>query len=355
MSLPTDSLIIISGAPGHGKTLFAVDMAVKFKKEGVKVFSWGLDGASTDLFDVLPEDWSFADWQSLPAGSVVFFDEAHKLFPQRNAGAPPKSISDLTEIRHFGLRFVFITQSPANIDVFVRRLIARHYHVRRKMGLNRAFIYEFDRCIDNPYDYHANKLAIRTNFKYPKELYDYYKSATLHVVQKNIPKKLIIYGIIFSIIFIFLIYVVYKYYNRVSSGTLLSTPVTEVKKDQPESDSSSSFGSNNSAPVKTANFKDLQEYIKATTPLDPVLPWTAPIYQDKLEVKSPPGKLICYIGRRGCRCYSEQMTFIKTDTAVCERMVYDGIHNPYQEPYASNNTGAGSGTGQAPVTSTIAK
>lgn len=346
ITLPTDALIMITGLPGHGKTLFAVDMALKFNKEGVRTFCWGLDGASTDLFEVLPDDWDFKDWQSLPAGSVVFFDEAHKILPMRgsNAGSAPKHIQDLTEIRHHGLRFVFITQDPRNMDVFVRRLIARHYHVTRKMGFAGARITEFDKCQDDTSDYHANKYAITHLFKYPKELYKYYTSSTMHLVKKNIPKKFLIVLILGIAGLSFLGWVGWKYANRLSDGNIISG--TDVVPEDKKEGEGSYFGSVGSAGRSEPTYKTIQEYVDVAKPLSPVAPWTAPIYAEARKVQKVPGKPLCMIGSKGCRCWSEQMVRIKDiPDLICRDIVMNGVENPYGLPYAENS-GGGRAEGQ---------
>ena len=292
MSLPTESLILVSGLPGHGKTLYAVHLAKQYVESGTRVFSWGLDGANSELFEVLPEDWSFSDWQKLPSGSVVIFDEAHKLLPTRTAGAPSKSISDLTEIRHFGLRFIFITQDPRNLDVFVRRLIGRHFHITRKMGFNGAIVRSFDKCADDPNDFHAQKNSTSELWKYPKDLFKLYTSATMHLVKPKVPKKVILYSLIAVLGLGFATYVFFTYAGKVQDGTIV-----------PGSDSTSetsSFSSRDSS--VSVEYTTAEEYVKAVTPILEVAPWTAPIYAEVRKVQRIPDKPVCYIGSGGCWC-----------------------------------------------------
>lgn len=335
MSTPTESLILVSGLPGAGKTLYGVWLAQKYAEQGVPVYSWGLDGASSELFEVLPDDWKFSDWQDLPKGSVVIFDEAHKLLPQRTAGAPPKPIQDLTEIRHFGLRFIFITQDPRNLDVFVRRLIGRHYHLKRKMGFEAAIVSDFDRCADNPADFHEKKTAVTTVWKYPKKLFSLYKSSTLHLVKKKIPFKVLIYGLLAFSLVSYIAYSAWSFYSNVSDEGLTGT--------------SSSETSETSVPVVSTT---LEEYIHNTTPLSPVVPWTAPVYRELLKPVALPSKPICMIGgRTGCRCFTEQLTRIHLPDAVCRSLVHDGIYSPYHLAYSEQGvSGDGSASaGPAPT------
>jgi hypothetical protein len=49
-------------------------------------------------------------WATLPPGSVVIVDEAHKVYPQRGPGRPPKHVEMLAEGRQFGIRFIYMTQ-----------------------------------------------------------------------------------------------------------------------------------------------------------------------------------------------------------------------------------------------------
>ncbi len=334
-ALPTESIILVSGLPGHGKTLFAVDLARKYSAEGTRVFSWGLDGASSDLFEVLPDDWSFSDWQKFPPGSVVIFDEAHKLLPTRTSGAPPKSISDLTEIRHFGLRFIFITQDPRNLDVFVRRLIGRHFHITRKMGFPGAVVRSFDRVADDPTDYHMVKNSTSEVWKYPKELFKLYKSATLHVVKPKMPKKVIFFGSIAVVGVLFALYVLFTYGSKVSNGDII--PGVDVAEEKIEN-----LGSGSSAEVDLS-FDTAEEYMELTTPLSPVAPWTAPVYEEVRTVPRLPGKLNCIASDVECRCYTDQMTRVHLDTEICMAMIFEGIYSPYHEPYSG-------GGGRAPGT-----
>jgi len=333
--LPTDSLILVSGLPGAGKSLYAVNLAYKFAAEGVRVFSWGLDGASSELFDVLPDDWQFSDWKELPSGSVVIFDEAHKLLPVRTRDAPPKAIQDLTEIRHFGLRFIFITQDPRNIDAFVRRLIGRHYHLTRKMGFKSAYVKEWDKCQDDPSDFHAAKVAITSIFSYPKKLFSLYKSSTMHLVKRRIPFKVVLYSSILLVVLSFVGYVFYKYSSRVSDGEII--PGT--------SSVSSSVSSDPTLSQKPIVIDTLKDYLVATTPLSPVLPWTAPIYKEVRKIEHLPSKLVCYIGSKGCRCFTDQMTRVVLPESVCVSMVKDGVYDPYSSPYQSPDTSGGFSAG----------
>ena len=129
------------------------------------------------------------EWNKLPAGSVLVVDEAHKYFPVRQPGRPPQWIQDLTEIRHFGIELILVSQDPRNIDAFVRRLIGVHKHLTRKAGLNGAMVRTFQGVSEDPNDYANRQSSEQVPWKYPKHLFQAYESASLHVVKPKIPKK----------------------------------------------------------------------------------------------------------------------------------------------------------------------
>jgi zona occludens toxin len=84
--------------------------------------------------------------------------------------------------RHKGVDFVIVTQSPMLLDQNVRRLVGRHQHVRRLLGMQRAIIYDWDGCSQTMKP--ASSTG-KTFFNYPKSAYALYKSSELHTKQRQ--------------------------------------------------------------------------------------------------------------------------------------------------------------------------
>lgn len=314
------AITLFTGVPGAGKTLRSIFEALEKKGEGRQVFHIGIDGMKPDV--IPPSPVPIEEWFKLPAGSVLIVDEAHKYLPVRQPGRPPEWIQKLTEIRHFGIELFVVTQDPRNIDAFVRRLVGEHRHMSRKAGLPGAMVRTFQGVSEDPNDYTNRQSSQQAPWKYPKHLFQVYESATLHVVKPKIPKKILFAVLLFLACLIGLPYVLYKFKSTVSGL-----------------DSVSGVGSTPAAsgfmPAsgKDVSFQTLDDYVKATTPLSPVAPWTAPIYEGVRKVKSVPGKLVCYIGSKGCRCFTEQMTRVRLPEPVCVSLVKDGIYSPYHDAY----------------------
>lgn len=198
-------IYLITGTPGAGKTLYAVSTLVQqlagevIEKDGVKITRRVvIDGIPNLLVPhdlmaqrVEPFDgkqvegehglWNWWEW--CKPGDIIVIDEVQRFWRPRGMGAkPPMEIQKLETHRHYGVDFVLITQNSMLIDQNVRRLVGRHQHIRRILGMKRAVIYDWDGTSTslNP------KSATATSyFSYPKSAYALYKSSELHTKQKQ--------------------------------------------------------------------------------------------------------------------------------------------------------------------------
>lgn len=197
-------IVIRTGLPGAGKSLFALHDYVVRPPVGSAPSSRVIDGVSVPIqvfvsgfsgldFDRLPGVVALDEptrWMDCPPGSVVVIDEAQRLFRPRSPGAPvPEHVSALETHRHLGIDIVLITQDPMLLDAHVRRLAGEHFHLKRTFGLNSSTQYRWQECKQDPRDYHAKKEAEKSRRKFPKNIYSYYKSAEVHTVKKKIPLR----------------------------------------------------------------------------------------------------------------------------------------------------------------------
>lgn len=314
-------ITVVTGVPGAGKTLYALYQALELQKSGRPVYALGVEGLKDDFCVVLPDDWSIEKWVELPSDSVLLIDECHKWLPVRSPGRPPDWIQKLTEIRHFGITLVLITQDVRNIDSFVRRLIGEHVHLSRKAGFPGAMVRTFQGVQEDVNFGHDSSSL--TPWKYPKDLYKVYKSATQHLIKPKIPIKIWI-AIIFTVFLCFLVPWVISRFNNVADG-----PTQTASKNGPIGPKTAS-----ASDVKEPKWKTAKDYIDDHQPLINAIPWSAPIHQE-LPVTTIPD-LFCVIWDSGgseerCTCYNEQVVKDRSiPSQVCFIIAREGLYNPYR-------------------------
>lgn len=177
-------IILFTGANGAGKTL----SAVKYIHDEMKKSAYQADPRPiyTNITDfqlgepLLVDDPH--DWREYPDSSIIIYDEAQQIFPQRSNSKPvPEHIADLSLHRKRGFDIIFITQYPTMIDHYIRQLVTSHYHLVRKSGLKFSLQYKADIVFDVSHqNLKTDKTLEKTVFKYPKELFDYYQSAQIN-------------------------------------------------------------------------------------------------------------------------------------------------------------------------------
>ncbi len=180
-------LYLYTGSPGAGKTLKMLADHLAAADCNRPIFVYGVEGL------VLSDKWTPLDdpkeWHKCPHGSLVLVDEAQAIFRPRRPGDPiPEYVSAAETHRHLGIDLVMTTQYPMLIDAHLRRLVSNHQHLVNVWGLKgRSSVYEWSEAQDDPKDPRARKLARRFMFKYPKQVYDLYKSAQIHTKKPRIP------------------------------------------------------------------------------------------------------------------------------------------------------------------------
>jgi len=181
-------IILITGVPGAGKTLRAVWRIKKLHEEGRVIYS-NIDGLNLKNVQPAPENWT-----DTPEGSVVVYDEAQRIFPPDAKGRSNRpDIAAMETHRHTGHDLILITQHPNLIHQHVRRLVGLHEHLVRAFGWNMAMVYRKDQAIK--VDSKSELRSCETEqWKHPKELFELYKSASVHVEHKRMPKSLLALG-----------------------------------------------------------------------------------------------------------------------------------------------------------------
>lgn len=203
---------LITGTPGSGKTLYAVSKIVEYVKENETKLKKGeeprniysdIDGLQIEGVLPAPEDW-----RDTPDGSIIFYDEIQQRINFKKDKKDNDVVNALQIHRHTGHDIYGITQFPSLLHQNFKAVVGLHYHLHRGWGLKAATVYQWAYCVDSPNAPTNKRLSEQTfRFNYPKQLFNYYKSASQHTHKARIPKKLI-----FLLIFILaMLYVVYYY------------------------------------------------------------------------------------------------------------------------------------------------
>lgn len=307
---------LFSGLPGAGKTANLVAELLRLQKlePDRPVFAMGInglkEGIAIDLTMEQLERW----WEELPQGAIIAIDECQEdhLMP-KDRGNPAAWVQKITKVRHFGMDFLLTTQHPQNMSAYVRRLVDQHVHSVRKFNTKLVERYTWGRCMDDPEKGGAQKSATKTVGTLPAEVFDLYKSASLHTMKKRIPAK----------VYMFVALVVMAV--GAIGGAMYWIPRMNKK---PDPAAASGGVPGQAAKVVEVDLRKT-DYVKWMTPRVAGVPWSAPAF-DGQAVKAQP-KLYCIADDTGkCLCNTEQGTRYTVDVNVCRRMVAEGgVYNPF--------------------------
>lgn len=338
-------LHLTTGTNGSGKTLFNIKWVRERQlKETRPVFYNG----RFDLKEEIQKEWGwniidFKDWQDCPDGSIIIVDECHNDMPVRTGKTTvPEPIRMLAEHRRRGFDFYLITQHPGNIDSFVRRLIGNpgwHRHLKRTFGAAVVSRLHWDAVHLNCEKTGAGKNADISMLPFPKEYYEYYNSATLHTNKVKLPKQL--YIAIVAIVLAGLgVYLTLDHFSKrqeefknLEGGVNDNVGGKHPRDGRPYRPYS-----------PPSEYITIEEYLKQSTPRIVEFPHTAPKYDAVTKPVTAPYPAACLSTKsKGCKCYTQQGTFLKTSNEVCINIVKNGY-------FLDWNTNAQSDTSTTPIT-----
>lgn len=327
-------LYLITGLMGASKTLNAIKFIHEEKQfQGRPVYYFRIRNLNDEMFpawtEIQKED--IEKWRDYPDGSVFLIDECDHAFPQRSAKQEvPEYIRELKETRTRGMDWVFVTQHPSQMDVFVRRNIGHHIHIERLFGTERSKWYEWGKYVD-PED-RRNRSAAKTKIvKFDKKYYNAYKSAEYHTHAKTIPYKYLILPVVFLIAAF--AFAGFKFLGWGADDSVQQfSPVDSVV------DASRSSASFLTPTPRQSEPLTAEQYIADRTPRIADIPWSAPVYDDVYKVESYP-RPQCFVwesGRRKgeCNCVTQQATPLTISHETCLAIVRQGYFQEFVQDRA---------------------
>lgn len=306
-------ITLTTGQPGAGKTLWTLaSVKRQAEQENRPVYFSGIPQLALDWIELeKPEDWP-----QVPEGSIVVIDECQRLFRLRSVGAQvPEHVSALETHRHRGLDLFLVTQHPMLVDTNVRRLIGRHFHVQRSFGLNRATVHEFTEIRQDPDKRRTG--SIRHEWRYPKDVFKWYKSAEIHTHKARIPVRVwMLLALPFAIGGL-----VWFGWQQTKSPTQLLSQEAKPGTGSPPPAGPSPVAGQSMTPA---------EYFASYEPRIPGLAHTAPRYDEVTQPQSAPVIAGCVSSARGCMCYTHQATRLDVDQATCRQIAEHGYYDDTQ-------------------------
>ncbi|SUO97357.1 zonular occludens toxin domain-containing protein [Suttonella ornithocola] len=255
-------ITLITAVPGSGKTLYAIGIIDAANKAGRAVYQ-NIDGLKPDMFDNPSIIFDApADWRDTPDGSLIIYDECQQphLYPAnaKRGLVEDERLTAMETHRHTGHDLIFITQAPTFVHHHIRKLTGQHVHFYRARGIQGAMRYEWSHVCDNPNDRKEQQRADSVMWKFPKQYFDYYKSATIHTHKFSMPAKL-------KILLYFLIPAILYLGYRFSQFSMFSPDIpdtTGITDNQPKEISTiDSIQENKDIPDSPYNWANILETI----------------------------------------------------------------------------------------------
>lgn len=319
-------IYLTTGPNGSGKTLFTLyDVQARALSEGRPVFHNGrfepIPGSPLDAW----QQFAVPEWESLPDGSILVIDEAQYDLGARR-GPAPEWVTALSEHRRRGFDIYLVTQHPLSIDVFVRRLIGPpgwHRHIKRIGGSELVTVstwtYVNAEC-EKPI---SRSDADVTTRAFPKDVFTWYKSASLHTASRGLPRPVKVLGVVLVALVVLMAlgwYGVQSFVGRSSSSGASARPLASASSAPP--------------PDRQAQASPLSpaEFVKTFEPRVQSLPWSAPRYDQLTQAVVAPVISGCVSSANRCTCYSQQGTVVPVDDVTCRDLSVRPAFNDLSVP-----------------------
>lgn len=320
-------LHIITGANGAGKTLNTLKWVRERQlKENRPVCH---NGRFEPIAGGELTNWKhieFKDWQAEPDGTIFLIDEAHNDLPIRSTGSVvPDAVKMLAEHRRRGFDFYLVTQHPQNLDSFVRRLVGPpgwHRHLKRSFGADMVSVLEWPAVNPNCEKDGSGKTGSVTMQAFPKEVYSWYKSASLHTGKKRIPLKV---WVLLACVILIPVLIWLAASNLIDKA--------QVKPLAQQGLAGSTVASA-SAPAGPSVLTTAQ-YLEQRTPRIPDFPHTAPAYDEVTKPSVAPYPAACLTIGKICKCYTQQATILQVAAEVCIQIVKNGFFVDWEQKKAT--------------------
>lgn len=349
-SFITEPLNVFTGGQGAGKTLFAIEQAdlLRNEKTPAAVYQVNIRDPDTRYLPHLPfrvDEMAYKDgepvldeqgnhlprWAAeLPKPCVIIVDEAHKVFPQRGPGRPPRFVEAMAESRYESVRWLLLTQAPGSLDAFLRDRVNVHWHIERKGGLGASTLYQFEnRVVDKSQipmqKRYADAKQVR---KHPKQYFGWYKSAKSHHFRMRIPLK-VWAALAFIPVMIFVAVRVVGAVGDVTAGALPEGTGSAMAAPGPSGERAHALA-------------DPVAYAAQYQAVIPSMPWSAPAFQNR-EIRAEPD-IYCIASGEDmadrCRCFTEQVTPLPMDGETCRYIARHGQYNPHRAPLGAGDRGS---------------
>ncbi|MCK2088649.1 zonular occludens toxin domain-containing protein [Thauera aromatica] len=304
-----------TGQPGAGKTLLTLHaVRERAKTENRPVFYAGIEILKPEEFP----GWQVLEdpkkWFDCPDGAIIVHDECQTLYrPRGNGALVPEYVARFETHRHQGLDIYLITQHPMLLDSNIRRLAGEHSHIVRAFGSGMATVHTWQQVKEQCDKSRTN--SIQKTVAYPKELFNAYKSATVHTHQRKIPLRmlwLLLVPLGLGAVFWYMSY----WYSGRGEASKAEAPESVTGKLPIHSEATRSRPG--------VEPKTLQEWLRDQQPRIVGLPHTAPVYDQVTQVVTAPYPAACIASATKCICYSQQGTRLDTPEALCRQIVGTG-------------------------------
>lgn len=330
-------IYLTTGGNGAGKTLLTLkDVRDYSLKEGRPVFYRGFE-ALVPIKEFGWQQFEPEKWQDLPDGSICIFDEAQEVFPSSWRGKPPQWAMDVAKFRRKrGFDFWLITPHPTMLDVSIRRLIETpswHRHLKRPAAgeMVSQCTYSFANTDCEKPGANANgEVKMRP---FPKEVYSWYKSASLHTAKRRIPRQ--VWYLLGAVALVpFALWAAYASFASTAAGKALNDKPAETIKLPGYTPPTRSAPDGNAPKILTA-----AEYVLSRMPRIEGFPHTAPAYDQITAPAVAPYPAACVQMGARCECYTQQGTKLTTPQDTCTQITRNGFFVEWsQQPLAAGGS-----------------
>lgn len=312
-------IYLTTGGNGAGKTLITLkDVREQQLKENRPVYYHGFTAKQ------VLKDWGWQEfdpkkWQDLPDGSICVMDECQNEFPAKVQGELPEYINAVAQFRRKrGFDFWMITPHPSLINLNIRRLIESpswHRHFKRTAGAAMVSELKFNFVEMKCEQPGSGARGVVTMRAYPKDVYDWYESASMHTGKVRIPKQVWMLAACALLIPTMGYFAYTKLMHNVVKD---AKPATTTQDGLP---GQMPVGARSERPQKLS----ADEYIGERVARLSDFPNTAPVYDEVTKPTEAPYPAACVQMGKTCKCYTQQATLLHVSGAVCLQIVQQGF------------------------------